>query len=254
MSISSFMMSNYWIFFFIMQSPAFMFLMIDVVCYVIWVHPFLFAKYHVLVYEQREGGSAKVKKCYGKICKDATGQDKVWITKYKKYIPEPEPMHLIPLNNRQDILELVRDKNGSFIPKKIWDNNNLPDIKKVNTTVIRWGQQERKEALERLITKDEHWLKTYFPQIGLMLIFVTAIMAFILVGYYSNMMVERAVNVASGSMSQQLEVSNKYARIFLYAMGEESLPENILLRETPIESNVTGLPKKSGGFMGLMPS
>ena len=243
-----FLVNNYWLFFIMMQFPAFFLLLIDVLYYIFVVHPYLFAHYHVIVYEEREGGWAKGRKCYGTIRKDETGTDKVWLTKYKVFIQIPEPTYLVALNNRQDLLELVRDKNRNFIPKAIWDSNNKPEITKINTTVIRWGQQERKAALERLIVKDEHWIKQYWPQIGVMLVFVATIMAFILVGYYSNEMVQKTVGIASAQMNQQFEISNKYARIFLYAMGEESLPEDLIYR-APAVVNVT--PQADGGFMGL---
>jgi len=260
MSFSSFMVTSPWVFFLLMETPMVMLLIIDILYFVFYMFPYFFAPFHVTVFEQRGEKGLKARKVYGKIVKDEKGMPSVRLTGFKRNIEMPALDNLVPINNRQDMYCLYRDSAGNFRPMNTIEvTGALKNIRLLieDKDVARWAQQERKQALERLLKKEESFWKQYFPHIGLTVIFVVSIMAFILIGHYSTALVERSAGMASDTANKNIEVANKYAQMFLYVMGEQ-LPAggNVLMPAVVPQNTNSTIPTKQPGFSfgGLLPT
>ena len=261
MSLLEVLYTNPWLFFLLMQSPAFLLIALDIILALVFVGPHFFSQFHVIIYEHRGEKGLKVRKCYGtrKVDKN-DGTEKIRLGwPLRCFIEYPDLNNLVPINGRQDLYCVYRDTSGNFRPFSPLElDEQLKNIKLVveDKDVARWAQQERKQVMSRLLKKDEHWIKQYWPQIGLVFVFMLSIMCLIFVGYYSTGMVEKGMGAAAGQTNKMLDAGNNYAKIILFAMGETVPKGNILLNTAgdPVQEINTSTGGSSSNTFGLLPT
>lgn len=238
-----------------MQTPAIFLIFLDMILLFVFVWPHFMAPFQVTVYEHRGEKGLRVRKAYGtKKVDKQDGTEKIWLSyPFRRFVEMADLNNLVPINGRQDQYNLYRDTSGNFRPFSPLDlQEQLKNIQLVveDKDVARWAQQERKQVITRLLKKDEHWVKAYWPQIGLAIVFTLAIASLIFVGYYATSMVETGINAAQAQTSKMLEAGNNYAKIILFAMGEEIPQGNIIMANPePVVQNVTEEPKPTFGLL-----
>lgn len=221
MSIMLWLYGHPWFLFLLMEIPFFFVLFLNLLFYIFFIHRTIWSKYIVNVYEKRADTSFRVRKVYGKEFIDTDGMKKLRLSWYHINLPLPELSNLIPINNRQDVYNVVRDKGGNFHAITPEGLNEVVKFRVQDMDVIGWTARERKLMHERLLKREEHWIKTYWPQIGLIVLFVGAVFFFIMGAHYSSGLLEKSSAQSAALTNKILDISNKYARIFLFAMGED---------------------------------